>query len=174
MRPNKNLPLVLILGLAILLALFGGKGLLPDSGTLASPSPAITKAPPTPTSTAKAEDLPAIDEQGSYTSAQDVAAYLRLYERLPGNFITKAQARDLGWIGGDLRPYAPGKAIGGDRFGNFEGLLPTAPERQYYECDIDTLGAKSRGAKRLVYSNDGLIFYSEDHYESFVSLDAPS
>lgn len=111
---------------------------------------------------------PGVSEGGSYTTAEDVALYLRLYGRLPGNFITKAEARKLGWSGGSLEPYAPGKCIGGDRFGNYEGLLPAG--RSYKECDIDTLGAKSRGAKRLVFSDDGLIYYTEDHYNTFALL----
>ncbi|MCI6839439.1 MAG: hypothetical protein MR900_06085, partial [Prevotella sp.] len=79
-------------------------------------------------------------------------------------------ARALGWNGGGLDDYAGGKCIGGDRFGNYEGRLPDAPGREYRECDIGTLHAVSRGAKRIVYSNDGLIYYTEDHYESFVLL----
>lgn len=112
----------------------------------------------------------ALREDGEYTSAEDVALYLYLYGRLPENFITKKDARSLGWSGGGLDGYADGKCIGGDRFGNYEGLLPDAPGREYRECDIDTLHAASRGAKRIVYSNDGLIYYTEDHYESFVLL----
>ena len=113
---------------------------------------------------------PALDAKGSYTSAEDVALYLVTYGRLPDNFITKDEARDLGWEGGSLEPYAPGMCIGGDRFGNYEGLLPKKKGRSYTECDIDTLGARSRGAKRLVFSNDGLIYYTDDHYESFTLL----
>lgn len=112
----------------------------------------------------------ALDEGGEYTSAEDVALYLHLYAHLPQNFITKKDARALGWNGGGLDDYADGKCIGGDRFGNYEGLLPDAPGREYHECDIDTLHAVSRGAKRIVYSNDGLIYYTEDHYESFILL----
>lgn len=112
----------------------------------------------------------ALDEGGEYTSAEDVALYLHLYGHLPQNFITKKDARALGWNGGGLDDYADGKCIGGDRFGNYEGLLPDAPGREYHECDIDTLHAASRGAKRIVYSNDGLIYYTEDHYESFILL----
>ena len=103
----------------------------------------------------------ALDEGGKYTSAEDVALYLHLYNHLPQNFITKKDARALGWNGGGLD---------GDRFGNYEGLLPDAPGREYHECDIDTLHAASRGAKRIVYSSDGLIYYTEDHYESFILL----
>ena len=112
----------------------------------------------------------ALDEGGEYTSAEDVALYLHLYAHLPQNYITKSDARALGWNGGGLDDYADGKCIGGDRFGNYEGLLPDAPGREYHECDIDTLHAASRGAKRIVYSNDGLIYYTEDHYESFILL----
>ena len=112
----------------------------------------------------------ALDEGREYTSVEDVALYLHLYAHLPQNFITKKDARALGWNGGGLDDYADGKCIGGDRFGNYEGLLPDAPGREYHECDIDTLHAASRGAKRIVYSNDGLIYYTEDHYESFILL----
>lgn len=113
---------------------------------------------------------PLLPEDGTYTTKEDVALYLHLYGRLPDNFITKKEAQNLGWSGGSLEPYAPGLCIGGNRFGNYEGLLPEAEGRTYTECDIDTLGAKSRGAKRIVFSNDGLIYYTEDHYESFELL----
>ena len=111
-----------------------------------------------------------IDEYGTYTSKEDVALYIHTYRKLPQNFITKNEARDLGWQGGGLEDYAPGKCIGGDYFGNFEGLLPEKDGREYTECDIDTLGKSSRGAKRIVFSNDGLIYYTDDHYESFTLL----
>ena len=106
-----------------------------------------------------------LPEDGSYTTKEDVALYIHLYGCLPDNFITKDEARDLGWEGGSLEPYAPGMCIGGDYFGNYEGLLPE--DRDYTECDIDTLGADSRGPKRIVFSDDGLIYYTADHYESF-------
>lgn len=111
-----------------------------------------------------------LPEDGSYTKVEDVSLYIHLYKKLPDNFITKAEARDLGWQGGGLDDYAEGMCIGGDRFGNYEGLLPSKKGRIYTECDIDTLGKSSRGAKRIVFSNDGLIFYSPDHYESFIQL----
>ena len=120
-------------------------------------------------------DIPSTDEftldiDGTYTTAEDVSLYLYLYDDLPENFITKDEARDLGWTGGGLEKYAPGKCIGGDYFGNREGLLPKEKGRTYTECDINTLGKSSRGAERIVFSNDGLIFYTDDHYESFVLL----
>ncbi len=99
-----------------------------------------------------------------------MSLYLHIYGHLPDNFITKKEAEKLGWSGGSLEPYAPGMCIGGSRFGNYEGLLPEKEGRTYTECDIDTLGADKRGAKRIVFSNDGLIYYTEDHYESFELL----
>lgn len=114
--------------------------------------------------------LPEIDENGSYTSKDDVALYIHTFGHLPQNFITKKEAQNLGWSGGALEPYAPGKCIGGSHFGNYEGLLPEKDGRSYTECDIDTLGKDSRGAKRIVFSNDGLIYYTDDHYESFTLL----
>jgi hypothetical protein len=109
------------------------------------------------------------DPNGSYTSRDDVALYIHVYGCLPSNFITKAQARKLGWKSGALERYAPGKCIGGDVFKNREGILPGG--HTYYECDIDTLGSYSgRGAKRIVFSTDGLIYYTDDHYESFTLL----
>ena len=107
---------------------------------------------------------------GVYTSKEDVALYIHTYGCLPDNFMTKSEARELGWEGGGLEDYAPGMCIGGDKFGNYEGLLPDADGRKWTECDIDTLGADSRGAKRIVFSNDGLIYYTDDHYESFELL----
>ncbi len=110
------------------------------------------------------------DEHGSYDSKDEVALFIHLYGHLPDNYISKKEAQALGWSGGSLEAYAPGMCIGGSRFGNYEGLLPDAEGRRYTECDIDTLGADSRGAKRIVFSNDGLIYYTADHYKSFELL----
>lgn len=108
-----------------------------------------------------------LDKNGSYTSKEDVTNYLIQYRQLPTNFITKKEAKKLGWSGGSLQPYAPGKCIGGDYFGNYEQLLPVVSGRTYHECDIDTLNAKNRGAKRIIYSDDGQIYYTDNHYETF-------
>lgn len=108
-----------------------------------------------------------VEKDGEYFTKDEVALYIYTYGQLPKNFITKKQARKLGWEGGALEPYAPGKAIGGDYYGNYEGVLPDGPD--YHECDIDTKG-KKRGAKRIVYSDDGKIYYTDDHYESFTLL----
>ena len=124
---------------------------------------AESAASPEEDAEAPEEDL--LPEDGTYTSAEDVALYIHQYGHLPDNFITKKHAEKLGWQGGSLEHYAPGKCIG-----NYEGLLPEKEGRTYTECDIDTLGASKRGAKRIVFSNDGLIYYTDDHYESFTLL----
>ena len=150
-----------------------------DSIVDAEEAPAATEAPtpeptekpiPTEKPTATPTPEPAINEDGWYYSKEDVALYLYTYDKLPENFITKSEARDLGWEGGSVEAYKEGAAIGGDKFGNREGILPKMSGRQYYECDIDTEGKDSRGAKRIVFSNDGLIYYTDDHYESFELL----
>jgi len=117
------------------------------------------------------EETPAsIDEDGWYYSRDEVALYIHTYGRLPGNFVSKAEAEKAGWSGGSVEKYIPGAAIGGSRFGNYEGILPKAPGRTWTECDINTQGKSSRGAERIVFSNDGLIYYTADHYESFELL----
>ncbi|MDO5851140.1 MAG: ribonuclease domain-containing protein [Methanobacteriaceae archaeon] len=90
------------------------------------------------------------------------------FNKLPNNYITKKEARSLGWTGGSLEPYAPGKSIGGDIFTNREKVLPSASK--YIECDIDTNGSDSRGAKRIVYSEDKKIYYTNDHYKTFKQI----
>ena len=102
-----------------------------------------------------------------YYDLTNVVLYLELYDELPSNYITKNEARELGWEGGSVEKYLEGAAIGGDTFGNWEGLLPESNSRNYTECDIDTNGYSSRGSRRLVFSNDGLYFYTADHYETF-------
>ena len=141
--------------------------LLPEDDSWGEPSLEEIPAPAETDSPAE-ETLP--DEDGSYTTKEDVLAYLIAYGHLPANFITKNEARAAGWEGGSLEPTCPGKCIGGDRFGNREGLLPSAKGRVWTECDINTLGKRSRGAERIVFSNDGLIYYTGDHYESFELL----
>lgn len=184
MKNKKSLSTILVVLLLAAAAYFGNQGGKPAPKPTQVPQPAApaivlptaaatqnaqapkeTKAAQTPK-----QEAPAIREDGAYTGKDEVALYLHTFGHLPDNFITTAQARDLGWTGGSLEDYAPGKSIGGDRFGNFEGLLPEKRGRTYYECDIDTLNRSSRGAKRIVFSNDGLIYYTDDHYESFELL----
>lgn len=112
-----------------------------------------------------------VEENGNYTSKEEVALYIHTYGKLPVNYITKKQAQELGWDPekGNLSDILPGMSIGGNVFGNYEGALPRAGGRRYFECDIDYEGGY-RGAKRIVYSNDGLVFYTEDHYNTFEQI----
>lgn len=183
---KKKLTSILAIVLALVLGYFGiNLDTLPQNTdtaptTLVATVPGQTTAPIETTlpedttlpeeSTAPAETTPYLDPDGTYTTKEDVALYIHIYGQLPVNFMTKNEARKLGWEGGGLDRYAPGMCIGGDKFGNYEGILPDAPGRTWTECDIDTLGASSRGAKRIVFSNDGLIYYTDDHYESFTLL----
>jgi guanyl-specific ribonuclease Sa len=177
MKKNKILPILLAILVLVGYFIFGGS----DSDNL---SAEVTQQPGAVSATAAPIDTPAlptaeadtgsdtatIDESGSYTTKEDVALYIHTYGHLPDNFVTKAEATAAGWSGGSLEKYLPGKCIGGDRFGNYEGLLPSASGRTYKECDINTLGAGSRGAERIIFSNDGLIYYTGDHYDSFELL----
>ncbi|MBE6726992.1 MAG: ribonuclease [Ruminococcaceae bacterium] len=143
----------------------------PEPEPVPEPEPAAEPEPePEPQPQPEPEPEPAIDENGSYDDKENVALYIHTYGKLPPNYISKKEAEKLGWTGGSLERYAPGKCIGGSYFGNYEGVLPKKKGREYHECDIGTLGKSSRGAKRIVYSNDGLIYYTGDHYETFELL----
>ena len=109
-----------------------------------------------------------VEEGGRYDTMEEVAIYLTFFEELPDNYLTKKEAQALGWESrkGNLWDVAYGCSIGGDRFGNYEGLLPEAKGRKWTECDIDFDG-RYRNSKRVVFSNDGLIYYTGNHYESF-------
>lgn len=109
-----------------------------------------------------------LKEDGIYTSKDKVAEYIHTYGKLPSNFITKTEANKLGWTGGSLITYDKYKCIGGDEFHDTAGRLDKT--RIWYECDINTLGALERGAERLVYSSDGMIYYTADHYDTLELL----
>lgn len=109
-----------------------------------------------------------VKEDGHYTDVQNVADFIEAFDQLPDNYLTKEEAYDLGWEPekGNLDQVAPGMSIGGDFFGNFENKLPDSPSRSYFEADINYQGGY-RGPERLVFSDDGLYFYTKDHYETF-------
>ena len=133
--------------------------------------PAAAKPDATAPPAEPAEEEPFVVKGEAYSDKEHVAAYLREFGELPPNYITKKDAQALGWVSslGNLWDVAPGKSIGGDRFGNYEGQLPDAKGRKYFECDIDYEGGR-RNAKRIIFSNDGLIFYTEDHYSTFEEM----
>lgn len=150
---------------AVVLVLLAGCGAPPTEiqGAEQSALPGGTTAPQ--------QQAPAVSEEGWYSSPEEVVLYLHLYGCLPGNYLTKQEARELGWNSseGNLWEVAEGMSIGGDRFGNREGLLPEKEDRIWYECDVNFVGGY-RGAERLLYSSDGLIYYTDDHYQSYTCL----
>lgn len=155
-----------VLLLVLLLGLGEYMGILPE-GTAAQ----LDQTPEVTLSASNAEVTPTPLPDGPVIDPQSIADYLFAHGKLPDNFITKAQAQQLGWDSSrnDVSDVAPGMSIGGDRFGNYEGLLPKAKGRQYYEADCYYTGG-NRNAHRIVFSNDGLVFYTSDHYETFVEM----
>lgn len=126
---------------------------------------------PSDTQSDEETDGYSVVEDGEYLDLDSVAEYIHVFGKLPKNFLTKDEASDLGWESkkGNLWAVAPGSAIGGDIFRNYEGQLPKKTGRVYYECDVNYDGGY-RDAERIVFSNDGLIFYTSDHYETFTQL----
>lgn len=121
---------------------------------------------------AQAPSQPAttLREDGTYTNKAQVAAYIHKFHKLPRNYITKNEAHKMGWPKeGTLNKVAPGRSIGGDRFGNHEGKLPKTGGVHYTECDIDYVKG-NRGPKRIVFDNKGNIYYCGDHYNTFEKL----
>ncbi|MCL1851593.1 MAG: hypothetical protein FWF88_00975 [Peptococcaceae bacterium] len=116
-------------------------------------------------------DAPENERIDILNSFDDVAEYIRQNGRLPANYITKAQATAAGWVAseGNLAEVAPGKSIGGDIYRNAEGALPAAPGRIWYEADINYTSG-FRGSDRILYSNDGLIYGTTDHYATFIVI----
>ena len=124
-----------------------------------TPTPAVTTTPEV------------TEEPGPIIEPQRIADYLFEHGELPENFITKQEAKDLGWDSSwnYVSDVAPGMSIGGDYFGNYEGKLPKVKGRKYYECDCWYTGGK-RNAYRIIYSNDGHVWYTEDHYNTFTEM----
>lgn len=148
----------------------------PEETTQTSASERTETAPPPtkaqePQITEGETEKLSVEKEGSYTTPEDVAEYIHTFGTLPKNFITKSEAKALGWDSskGNLWDVAEGKSIGGDYFGNYEGLLPKADGRKYTECDVN-YGGGYRGGERIIFSNDGLIFYTDDHYKTFTQL----
>ena len=108
-------------------------------------------------------------EDGQYCTVDEVAAYIKQFHKLPSNYITKEEARALGWQGGPLNKYAPGKSIGGDVFTNRQHVLPDS-DSQYIECDINANGT-ARGGERIVYNTGNFkVYYTSDHYNTFTEV----
>lgn len=154
--------------LSLILSLFLSFFLLTACGTKQKPHTAPSAG--AAYSSEKEDAGITVKKDGAYTDKDHVAAYIHKYKMLPSNYITKKEARKLGWKEeGTLDRVAPGKSIGGDRFGNYEKLLPEKSGRSWKECDIDYVKG-NRNAKRICYSDDGLIYYSPSHYKDFERL----
>ena len=165
-------PLLLILALIFSFTGCGNLSLTDE----AKPSEQIinyfeTTSTPKATDNEEATSNIEIEKEGSYSKPEEVAEYIRIYSQLPKNYITKKEATSLGWDSqkGNLWDVANGMSIGGDVFGNREGKLPKEEGRRWYECDVNYSGG-FRGSERLVYSNDGLIYYTKDHYQTFTDI----
>ena len=102
------------------------------------------------------------------TNDEIVVKYLKEHGELPDYYITKSEAKSLGWVPskGNLCEVAPGKAIGGDIWTNRQKSLPTKSGRKYFEADLN-YNCGNRNADRVVFSNDGLVFVTHDHYRNF-------
>lgn len=167
--------------MALLLFLLGQQGILPLGDTAAAPdalptatiAAALTDSPTSaPTATPVRTEKPtAAPKQTAITAPQDIADYIFAHGTLPDNFLTKNEARQLGWDSSKnyVSDVAPGYSIGGDKFGNYEGLLPDASGRKWYEADANYT-AGPRGAERILYSSDGLVYYTNDHYQTFTEM----
>lgn len=167
--------------MALLLLILGQQGILPLGDTADAPdtlptatiAAALTDSPTSaPTATPVRTEKPnAAPKQTAITAPQDIADYIFAHGTLPDNFLTKSEARQLGWDSSQnyVSDVAPGYSIGGDKFGNYEGLLPEASGRKWYEADANYT-AGPRGAERVLYSSDGLVYYTNDHYQTFTEM----
>lgn len=168
-KNNRSIWLVIAIALSMGLAMLTGCATTSTGSNEVQPEP--TQAEDGPTENGPTEvALPQVQKGEYYYDVENVTLYIDTYGELPDNYITKSEAQALGWSGGSVEKYREGAAIGGDRFGNYEGILPEGDDIRYTECDIDTHGASGRGAKRLIFSNDGNYYYTEDHYESFCQV----
>lgn len=117
------------------------------------------------------ENVDLLDEDGVYTAKDEVAFYIDTYQKLPSNYITEQEAVEMGWdpVNGDLSKIAPGMSIGGDPYENENKMLPEKEGRHFYICDVE-YEQGARNDQRIIYSDDGLVFYTEDYCKTFVQL----
>ena len=133
---------------------------------------AVEAKTPTPAREATATPVPGpTATPGPMEAAQELADYLFVHGELPDNFVTKREAQEMGWqtIYRNPGDISPGLAIGGDYFGNYQRLLPVVKGRKYYEADCFYNGGR-RNEYRIIFSNDGHVWYTGDHYNTFIEL----
>ena len=163
MRKGNKLAVLIVLLVAALLLLTVNT-LEPAKKENNTEVPVITAAAPT--------DAPApAAAPGPLEEAQRIADYLFEHGELPDTFLRKRDAQALGWNSAYnyVSDVAPGRSIGGDYFSNYEQKLPVVQGRKYYEADCFYQGGK-RNAYRIIYSNDGHVWYTGDHYNTFTEL----
>jgi guanyl-specific ribonuclease Sa len=164
----------LLLCMALMSSTLAGCGVLNEVLEQTPSSSGQEVATPDNSSTASPLDAQfeeLVRKDSSLEEFREVALYLIEHNQLPHYYLTKSEARKLGWVAqeGNLRDVAPDGVIGGDLFQNREGLLPKAKGRTWYEADIHYTGG-TRGADRLLYSSDGLIYMTRDHYKTFTLI----
>jgi hypothetical protein len=177
MNVNKRMAALLAVALALVVGCLPLSGCLgsPDgvSGATASGAAASGAAASggTTSSGAGAATTASVTEDGTYTSKEEVSLYIHTFGHLPSNFITKTKAKEAGWVSskGNLDEVCPGKSIGGSKFYDDDGALPDARGRTWKECDVNYHGG-FRGQERIVFSSDGLVYYTPDHYQTFEQL----
>ncbi|WP_193016735.1 ribonuclease domain-containing protein [Proteus sp. FME41] len=155
----------------VVVVLFGVlyQGLLPEKKAPVASSSTPVPTQPSNNVNQSAQISLSIDEK---TQANTVANYLQRHQQLPDFYLTKKEARENGWNAktGNLCEVLPGRAIGGDRFMNREKQLPEEAKRQWYEADVN-YRCGHRGSDRLLYSNDGLIYVTTDHYRTMTKVE---
>ena len=163
MNSGRNLKLIIVL-LLVAGAFYLGRNCRNLPGER-PPGSAVTSSDSKPASKPGLATGNAIDE---LTSEGRVVPYVKEHGTLPDYYITKSEARKMGWVAskGNLCDVLPGRAIGGDNFTNREKQLPVKTGRKYYEADLN-YNCGNRNADRLVFSNDGLLFVTKDHYKTF-------
>jgi len=157
---TRNRWLVLLLAAVLLLGYFWCKHR--SSDVPAPPDAPATRQTPPQTQNETPGTVDAL------TKETVVVPYVKKNGRLPAYYITKQEARQQGWIAaeGNLCEVLPGRAIGGDHFSNREKTLPAKSGRKWFEADINYHCGR-RNADRLLFSNDGLVFVTKDHYKTF-------
>lgn len=160
---------ILALLMALLMALTLGNPAMAKSRkkkkTTPTPAAVTTVTPVGPAAT------PTPVPDGPITDPRSIADYLFAHGELPPNFLTKKEAMALGWDSrwNYVSDVAPGMSLGGTYYGNYEELLPVVQGRRYYEADCNYTGGR-RGAERIIYSSDGHVWYTGDHYQTFTEL----
>lgn len=139
---------------------------------LAADDPKISEIPVHPNCRCYMEAVTAI-AAGTATNAGEDGAdlYVALHGVLPDSYISEAEAEAQGWKKwfGNLSEVLPGKMIGGKIYRNRDHRLPESDGRIWHEANFDYISGY-RNNCRMLYSNDGLLFVTYDHYTTFFEI----